>query len=119
MGIPGFYYYITNKYSRAVNKQFVFKVQGLYIDTNSLLHEAARTAPDATWKAIFEKLIELLVEAVTITKPAKTLIIAIDGTEPDAKIHQHRIRRFRDEGNQANEQDKEQEEEEVEQEEIP
>ena len=63
----------------------------LYIDCNDLLHQAARRAHDEV--ALFEELFALLDTVLFTCRPARSVVIALDGPGPFAKVLEQRKRR--------------------------
>lgn len=120
MGVPAFYRWISEKYSKIVveileqrppiiegqilplnlnepnpnNLEF----DNLYIDMNGLIHPCShpedREAPKTEAEMYMNcmKYVDRLVAAV---RPRKLLFLAIDGVAPRAKMNQQRSRRFR------------------------
>ena len=96
MGIPSYFSYILKKHSTLI-KKLTFKVNNLYIDSNSIIYDALRRLKH---EADFE---DNLIHAVCLkldeyirqTKPDNTVLIAFDGVAPVAKLEQQRNRRYK------------------------
>src|ERR1019366_2915931 len=132
MGVPKLFAWIRRRYRRFLlrklaktihkrkpdgtdeTREIKYHFSGLYVDGNSLLHEANQWVrgygkykgkqqgiPDGksgrkppTAKMVGERFIFLVEESYTLIKPSKSLYIAIDGPAPLAKGQQQRTRRF-------------------------
>jgi 5'-3' exonuclease len=97
-----------NKQTRELESQKVINihVDELYIDTNSLLHRAAQWVygygdqyggkpgvSDPSYEEVGKRVIHLILESIILTKVKYTLVIAVDGPAPLAKVQQQRQRR--------------------------
>ena len=96
MGIPSYFSYILKKHSTLI-KKLTFKVNNLYIDSNSIIYDALRRLKpqedfeDNLIHAVCLKLDEYIQQ----TKPDNTVLIAFDGVAPVAKLEQQRNRRYK------------------------
>lgn len=101
MGIPHFYGWANYKFRSRFYKILANKIKGLYIDGNSIIHDAVnyiarkgiKKEGKSLWREIFKRIVFLLIEALTLTKPSDIFVLAIDGVVPAAKLNQQRIRR--------------------------
>ena len=107
MGIPRFAFYISNRYPLIVKKiekeADVPEIDNLYLDINGIIHNASRnyhcdaSIVNETTKLIYKDVCEVIKKIVHIIRPKKLLMISADGVAPRAKMNQQRIRRFRKE----------------------
>ena len=107
MGIPRFAYYISNRYPLIVKKieeeADVPEIDNLYLDINGIIHNVSRNyhcdaaIVNETTKLIYKDVCEVIKKIVHIIRPKKLLMISADGVAPRAKMNQQRIRRFRKE----------------------
>lgn len=119
MGIPLFYRdWISKKYSDAIISGLPSKVSSLSIDLNGMIHKAvqetyalsddagykkkqrisealARGEDQKLMKQCFDLLIKNIIDLVAAVKPEDSLILAVDGIAPGAKIQQQRQRRYK------------------------
>lgn len=124
MGIKFFYKWLSRNYKgcikgfRKSSPPREVEIDTFLIDMNGLFHNSAQRifkygngAPkhsilrpaaaqivqynDRNQLACFEDVVRTLEELVSIVKPRKTLVLAIDGVAPASKINQQRQRRFR------------------------
>jgi 5'-3' exonuclease len=118
MGVVRLFYWVSTKYAYVIKKELKrriykknleqpiyipYKVGGLYIDGNSLLHSAAQYVfgygdtkepqKDASFEMVGDRFLYLVEEALKILKPNRSLHIAVDGAGSLAKAQQQRTRR--------------------------
>lgn len=120
MGVPAFYRWISEKYSKIVvdilerrakvvdghveplNLQEAnpnsIEFDNLYVDMNGLIHPCShpedREAP-RTEEEMYANVVKYVDRLVAAIRPRKILFLAIDGVAPRAKMNQQRSRRFR------------------------
>jgi 5'-3' exoribonuclease 1 len=114
MGIPKFFYWFSKKpeFSNTIGSYVPNNVDIFAIDANSLIHSNAQKQIKANvivgntkvipfemqykiHQQIFQGIINDILLLTTTIKPTQTLIIAIDGVAPQAKINQQRSRRYK------------------------
>lgn len=96
MGIPSYFSYILKKHSDLI-KKLNFKVNNLYIDSNSIIYDALRALEgnDNFEDRLIHAVCLKLDEYINQTKPNNTILIAFDGVAPVAKLEQQRNRRYK------------------------
>jgi 5'-3' exoribonuclease 2 len=120
MGVPAFYRWVSEKYSKIVidilekramliNGTIIpvnltepnpnhYEFDNLYIDMNGLIHPCShpedREAP-TTEEEMYINVTYYLDRLVAAVRPRNLLYLAIDGVAPRAKMNQQRSRRFR------------------------
>jgi 5'-3' exoribonuclease 1 len=115
MGLPGFFKrWATKRVKRAFVQRLPRNVSSLAFDANGILHkvraliygDAEKTSkellkeikeenPNVLFENYCKELGKALKHVITLINPLDTLIIAIDGVAPMAKLHQQRTRRER------------------------
>ena len=115
MGIAKFYSWLKNKRYRGSLQRYVPQnVSSFSFDLNGLIHNVAQkvyaygNGEDPVRKKLIEKMDPKMLEAeyhlalgmklaevIAAVQPRDTLILAVDGVAPQAKIAQQRQRRFR------------------------
>ena len=103
MGIPSYFSYIIKNHANIVRKLGnTMKVQNLYLDSNSIVYDAARSFKLADFKSISDFETALISEVcvkiqgyITLVNPTQCVYIAFDGVPPMAKVHQQRLRRYK------------------------
>ncbi|KAG2491419.1 hypothetical protein HYH03_010208 [Edaphochlamys debaryana] len=91
MGIPGFNTWFSEKYGKAYVPLGKVRVDHLYIDLNSVLHTVMRKARNHNH---FHKLLHKRLHAILdATNPTKSVMLAVDGPAPLAKLLTQRERR--------------------------
>jgi hypothetical protein len=113
MGIPGFYgrWLVPKAFKGVLWRGFPGRVSSLSFDLNGMIHQVrlevwpqnnpklaaivAETDPHLMEVRFYEKLNTTLMNNITAIGPNDTLIIAIDGVAPMAKIQQQRQRRYK------------------------
>lgn len=109
MGVPGFFLYIlkNRELKQSILLELMDKsVDYLYLDFNSVIHNAARSVrmreENKNWKSkdsleelIILETIQKFNEIVEFASPSKYVYIAIDGPCPLGKVLQQRERRIR------------------------
>eukprot|EP00878_Enallax_costatus_P028898 GHUV01031256.1.p1 GENE.GHUV01031256.1~~GHUV01031256.1.p1 ORF type:complete len:123 (+),score=22.48 GHUV01031256.1:183-551(+) len=91
MGIPGFntWFYANNKQAYQTLQQT--QTDHLYIDMNSVLHNVLRKAENYDkYHALLHKRLDMILR---LTNPRKSVMLAIDGPAPLAKLITQRERR--------------------------
>jgi len=92
MGIPHYFYILTQEYTDICNTSYNKECHHYYIDFNGMIHQSAalqipcEQVKQATW--------DYLHTCIDLIKPAKTVAICADGVAPLAKMNQQRKRRF-------------------------
>ena len=99
MGIPSYFSYIIDKYSKIVKqKQNVEKIDNLFMDCNSIVYDILRSIESMTddFEDILIKSVILKIEDyIQEIKPSKCVIVAFDGVAPFAKMNQQKSRRYK------------------------
>jgi 5'-3' exoribonuclease 1 len=105
MGIPAYFSNLIRKYPDIIKKltpQSNQKVNHFYLDSNSIVYDAARnikfeeiTQNDTIAFAIILNVIHKIEEYIKLVGPDGTVMIALDGTPPIAKLEQQRQRRYK------------------------
>ncbi|KAG2440154.1 hypothetical protein HXX76_004267 [Chlamydomonas incerta] len=91
MGIPGFNTWFSETYPKAYVPMGNVRVDHLYIDLNSVLHTVMRRARNHNH---FHKLLHKRLHAILdATSPTKSVMVAVDGPAPLAKLLTQRERR--------------------------
>ena len=117
MGIESLYsqWIARSAYPNVISKRLPPKIASLFLDTNGILHAVAQEVyaygngdteenrdrvkryNDEELFIQYGKQLALKLDQVVDTiKPTRTLIIAVDGVAPPAKLVQQRMRRYRD-----------------------
>ena len=99
MGIPRLVKTLMTRYPLIVgnirNSSDIPKIDYLYLDLNSVIHELSHSNQDnilsllklKTKKEIFEQTCETINQILELIKPSSLLMIALDGVSPIAKIN--------------------------------
>ena len=120
MGVPAFYRWLSEKYSKIVVdmlEQRPTVIEGvivplnlqqpnpndreydnLYVDMNGLIHPCSHPEdrePPKTEEEMYINVTKYLDRLVAAVRPRRLLYLAIDGVAPRAKMNQQRSRRFR------------------------
>ncbi|MEW5302265.1 MAG: hypothetical protein WDW36_005067 [Sanguina aurantia] len=91
MGIPGFNVWFSNQHKDAYLPLSRVRVDHLYIDMNSVLHNVMRQAKS---RQQFHKLLHQRLNGILdVTSPVKSVMLAVDGPAPLAKLLTQRDRR--------------------------
>ncbi|KAJ9464673.1 5prime-3prime exoribonuclease 4 [Diplonema papillatum] len=97
MGIPAFYAWLAQKYSRISKKSKPAHFANVYLDVNGLIHTAVK-GPHGGYlsdeKLMVAKVVEYIEFLVNMLEPSALVYLAIDGVAPRAKLNQQRARRF-------------------------
>ena len=97
MGIPYYFYSLTQKYNNILVNTLPLQTDIFCIDFNGIIHPVAQDIIKIHTTNIDEKIIEAVwkkVEEYTQTIKAKKYIICADGVAPLAKMAQQRKRRY-------------------------
>lgn len=103
MGIPLYFYKITNNFRNIINSNKPKLCDRLFLDFNGIIHTSYQSLKNDVdlhlTKYDFEKLliqniIENMVIVCKYVNPKKLVYICIDGVAPLPKIHQQRKRRY-------------------------
>lgn len=115
MGIARFVnVWLRKRYGNVIQKQLPSNISSLLIDCNGIIHKASQivfsygksytderikivndTPYDQLETEVFAVVTIIILEIINMIKPKHTLVIAIDGVAPMAKIMQQRSRRFK------------------------
>ncbi|KAK8813117.1 hypothetical protein WA158_002709 [Blastocystis sp. Blastoise] len=103
MGIPKFYRWLSERYplinEKVSDTEYLPAVDGLYLDLNSVIHNATHKkdglAVTKSPEDVAQDLFNYIDHIVITIKPLKTLFLAVDGVAPRAKMNQQRSRRFK------------------------
>ena len=102
MGIPAYFSNLIKKYPDIIQKLIKNErqINHFYLDSNSIVYDAARNIKfdeisDSASNAVIASVIYKIEEYITIVNPNKTIMIALDGTPPLAKLEQQRQRRYK------------------------
>ena len=120
MGVPQFFSFLRKRYREAIQTEIPGRVSSLAIDMNSLFHQAAglvygyvddesmssyqkkqrlkdiaEADPETLKMELFFEIWNRLVTILNQVRPNDTIIIAVDGMAPMAKIQQQRQRRYK------------------------
>eukprot|EP01064_Diplonema_japonicum_P015353 TRINITY_DN2307_c1_g1_i1.p1 TRINITY_DN2307_c1_g1~~TRINITY_DN2307_c1_g1_i1.p1 ORF type:complete len:825 (+),score=197.16 TRINITY_DN2307_c1_g1_i1:52-2475(+) len=98
MGIPAFYAWLAQKYSRISRKHLPDgEMDNVYLDVNALIHGACQ-GWDGEYlndeDKMLEKLIVYVERLLKVLGAKKLVYFAVDGVAPRAKLNQQRGRRF-------------------------
>jgi len=97
MGIPYYFYSLTQKYNNIIYNKKPDITDIYYIDFNGIIHNIAQDVMKNNIENIEEKILEniwLKIEYYIHTYKAKKYIICADGVAPVAKMFQQRKRRY-------------------------
>ncbi|KAJ1980341.1 exonuclease II Exo2 [Dimargaris verticillata] len=103
MGIPKFFYWLSERYplcSQVIEEVGIPEFDNLYLDMNGIIHNCAynhdekvnNRLPDSV---VFQKIFDYIEFLFNTIKPQKIFYMALDGVAPRAKMNQQRARRFR------------------------
>ena len=101
MGIPSYFSHIIKNYANVLQKyNKMFKVDNLYIDSNSIIYDCMRDIEfNGNVIAFEKKLINnvclKIEEYIENIQPYNNVYIAFDGVAPIAKLNQQRQRRYK------------------------
>ena len=101
MGIPSYFSHIIKNYANVLQKyNKMFKVDNLYIDSNSIIYDCMRDIEFNGNVIAFEKKLISNVclkieEYIENIQPYNNVYIAFDGVAPIAKLNQQRQRRYK------------------------
>ena len=103
MGIPSYYKRLIDRYPKLVQKGAI-RSDALLMDFNCLIYQCVRSdslpnftmdTRDAWEKALIEAVKKYTVKVWETAGRPSTVLIAVDGVVPMAKIRQQRLRRFK------------------------
>ena len=92
MGIANFHKFLKEKYSTAFKKSWLKTYDHVYIDINYALHYSSYGAKNE--KEIYTRLYKFIENVLIELSPTKTVVLAIDGSAPLAKLLLQRKRRM-------------------------
>ena len=95
MGIPSYFSHIVKNHRQIIQKFKSFKVDNLYLDSNSIVYDVVHKDPLQTEKQIIQNTILKIDEYIALIKPRNNIFVAFDGVAPVAKMDQQRQRRSR------------------------
>jgi len=103
MGIPSYFSYIIKNHANIVRRLGdTTKVDNLYLDSNSIIYDVARSLRLEDFKSISDFETALIsgicskIEIyISLVNPTQCVYVAFDGVPPMAKIHQQRLRRYK------------------------
>ena len=103
MGIPSYFSYIIRNHSNIVRRfGNNMNVDNLYLDSNSIVYDAARSLKLEDFKsmadfetALISSVCARIEEYIELVKPTKCVYVAFDGVPPMAKMEQQRLRRYK------------------------
>src|SRR4051812_28979904 len=93
MGIPRYYAEILKKYPEVVSAEGPKDIDHLLIDFNAMIYSCIPEILDI--KDLIGDVIKKLLAMISITRPKKSIYIAMDGSVPMGKIIQQRSRRYK------------------------
>ncbi|KAL6751305.1 XRN 5'-3' exonuclease N-terminus-domain-containing protein [Haematococcus lacustris] len=91
MGIPGFNSWFAENNKRSYVTLSSVKVDHVYLDLNSILHTAMRNS--TSWEKFHKRLHAVLNGVMDVIEPRKSVMLAVDGPAPLAKLLTQRERR--------------------------
>jgi 5'-3' exoribonuclease 1 len=103
MGIPSYFSYIIRNHAN-IARRFgnSMNVHNLYLDSNSIVYDAARLLRLEDFKsmtdfetALISSVCSKIEEYVLLVKPSQCVFVAFDGVPPMAKMQQQRLRRYK------------------------
>lgn len=95
MGVPSYFFWLINKYSRKILKGRITGPSVLFLDLNCAIHPAVKANPDFTIPEMLCSVIRYIDDIIAFTKNVQFIYIAIDGVAPVAKMQQQRLRRYK------------------------
>ena len=102
MGIPAYFSNLIKKYPDIIQKLIKNErtINHFFLDSNSIVYDAARNInfdeiTETAANAIIAGVISKIEEYILIVNPDTTIMIALDGTPPIAKLEQQRQRRYK------------------------
>lgn len=118
MGVPQFFSFLAKRYPEAISNDVPGRVSSLAFDLNSFFYRAAEIVygygngipkykrkqrekalrkqdPEALKRKLFNTILTLIKNVVSSVQPQDTVIFAVDGMAPMAKIQQQRQRRYK------------------------
>ena len=103
MGIPSYFSYIIKNHANIVRRfGNNMNVDNLYLDSNSIVYDAARSLKLEDFKsmadfetALISSVCAKIEEYIALVKPTKCVYVAFDGVPPMAKVQQQRLRRYK------------------------
>jgi len=106
MGIPFYFKYLTQKYSKCMNhSNFSNHVDYFFLDCNSIIYDSVKYLQDQKEELNDESVITQFLfriwEYVQQIKPQKVLFLALDGVCPLSKMKQQKARRYKTAANSS------------------
>ena len=102
MGIPAYFSNLIRKYPNIIKQliQSELPINHFYLDSNSVVYDVARNISadeitDSVANMIIAGVISKIEEYISVVQPTTTIMIALDGTPPIAKLEQQRQRRYK------------------------
>ena len=98
MGIPSYFSYIIDKYSKIVKqKQNVEKIDNLFMDCNSIVYDILRSIESMTddfEDTLIKSVISKIEDYIKEIKPSKCVIVAFDGGSTICKDESTKIKKI-------------------------
>lgn len=95
MGVPSYFFWLINKYSRNILKGNIRNNYAIFLDLNCAIHPAVKANPNFTIIEMLEAVTDYINDIIKFTQPSHLIYIAIDGVAPFAKMQQQRLRRYK------------------------
>jgi 5'-3' exonuclease len=101
MGVSSYFAWIVKHFKsdliKSLNSEELSEIsfKNLYFDFNSLIHPAVKKHDGDTPQIMIKAVLKYMKHVIDLVNPTEMVYIAIDGVPPMAKIHQQRLRRFK------------------------